>query len=73
MRFEEWVKDKHIPFKLNHPDDNYDDFKPLRKIIGDTRVVALGENSHFIKEFFLLRHTLLRFFIEDLGKVRTSS
>jgi len=67
MRFEEWVKDKHIPFKLNHPDDNYDDFKPLRKIIGDTRVVALGENSHFIKEFFLLRHTLLRFFIEDLG------
>ena len=67
MRFEEWVKNNHIPFKLNHHDDNYDDFKPLSELIGDTRVVALGENSHFIKEFFLLRHNLLRFFIEELG------
>ena len=53
MRFEEWVKNNHIPFKLNHHDDNYDDFKPLSELIGDTRVVALGENSHFIKEFWL--------------------
>ena len=67
MKFEEWIKNKHIPFKPNGLNGNYDDFKPLSKIIENTRVVAIGENSHFIKEFFLLRHNLLQFFIEELG------
>ena len=67
MKFEEWIKNKHIPFKPNGLNGKYDDFKPLSKIIENTRVVAIGENSHFIKEFFLLRHNLLQFFIEELG------
>ncbi|MFH9425056.1 erythromycin esterase family protein [Streptomyces sp. NPDC017529] len=36
-------------------------------IIGDARVVALGENSHFIREFGLARERMLRFLVQRCG------
>ncbi|WP_052229735.1 erythromycin esterase family protein [Streptomyces sp. CT34] len=44
-----------------------DDLEPLRDLVGDARVVALGESSHQIREFALLRHRMLRFLVEQLG------
>lgn len=44
-----------------------DDLEPLRDLVGGARVVALGENSHQIREFALLRHRVLRFLVEELG------
>ncbi|UNO39071.1 erythromycin esterase family protein [Streptomyces sp. MST-110588] len=44
-----------------------DDLEPLRDLVGGARVVALGESSHQIREFGLLRHRILRFLIEHLG------
>ncbi|MDT0449641.1 erythromycin esterase family protein [Streptomyces hesseae] len=44
-----------------------DDLEPLRELVGGARVVALGESSHQIREFGLLRHRVLRFLIEELG------
>lgn len=53
-------------YSLN-PSDSVEDLEPIREIIGDARVVALGENSHFIGEFGLLRHRIIRFLIEHCG------
>lgn len=44
-----------------------DDLEPLRDIVGSARVVAIGENSHYIREFALLRHRVLRFLVERCG------
>ncbi|GGU72582.1 hypothetical protein GCM10010211_43010 [Streptomyces albospinus] len=44
-----------------------DDLEPLRGLVGSARVVALGENSHQIREFAQLRHRMLRFLVERLG------
>ncbi|MBE1490963.1 erythromycin esterase family protein [Plantactinospora soyae] len=44
-----------------------DDLEPLRGIIGEARVVAIGENSHFINEFALMRERILRFLVERCG------
>ena len=49
------------------PDADLDDLEPLRALIGSTRVVAVGENAHFISEFALLRHRILRFLVEQCG------
>ncbi|KUL35423.1 hypothetical protein ADL22_27380 [Streptomyces sp. NRRL F-4489] len=43
------------------------DLEPLRDLVGDARVVALGENSHQIREFGLLRDRILRFLVQELG------
>ncbi|MCV2488746.1 erythromycin esterase family protein [Geodermatophilus sp. YIM 151500] len=49
------------------PDAVLDDLEPLREVIGSARVVAVGENAHFISEFARLRHRILRFLVERCG------
>ncbi|MBC2879157.1 MULTISPECIES: erythromycin esterase family protein [Streptomyces] len=49
------------------PEAPLGDLEPLRDLVGDARVVALGENSHQIREFGLLRHRVLRYLVEELG------
>jgi len=49
------------------PDVNLDDLKELRDIIGDSRIVAIGEGSHFMHEFWKIRQRLLRFLREECG------
>ena len=49
------------------PDAPLDDLAGLRGIVGDARVVAIGESAHYVPEFHLVRHRLLRFLAERLG------
>jgi erythromycin esterase len=49
------------------PDAALDDLEPLREVIGPARVVALGEDAHFISEFSRLRHRVLQFLVERCG------
>ncbi|NRQ38511.1 erythromycin esterase family protein [Nonomuraea sp. NN258] len=44
-----------------------DDLEPLRDIVGGARVVALGESSHHVREFYQVRHRILRFLVERCG------
>lgn len=43
------------------------DLAPLREVFAGRRVVGLGEATHGTREFFQLKHRLLRFFVEELG------
>ncbi|MDQ0709789.1 erythromycin esterase [Arthrobacter woluwensis] len=50
------------------PDTEDDaDLEPLLEIIGDARVVALGESTHRIHEFYLIRHRIFRFLARHAG------
>lgn len=49
------------------PEEPLDDLEALRDIIGDARVVGLGEGAHFIEEFWSVRQRLVRFLHERLG------
>ncbi len=62
--FSRWVSENAIRLNYLTPDDDFEDLNPLKEIIGNSKVVALGENSHFIKEFCLFRHRLIKFLIE---------
>lgn len=44
-----------------------DDLVPLGRLVGNARVVALGESSHLIREYGLLRDRMLRFLIHEYG------
>jgi erythromycin esterase len=43
------------------------DLKPLCKIIGNARIVMLGEGQHFAAEPLEFRNRLFRYLVEDLG------
>lgn len=65
--FATWVRDNAVTGGSLDPRAALDDLEPLRKVIGDARVVAIGESAHHVREFYLLRHRLLRFLVERCG------
>lgn len=48
-------------------DADLDELEPLREIVGHARVVALGESSHHVREFYQVRHRMMRFLVERCG------
>lgn len=47
------------------PDES--DLEALRAVVGDARVVCIGESAHFTSEFSLLHDRVLRFLVRELG------
>lgn len=51
-----------------HPDEVPDSaLLPLLDIVGDARVIALGESMHRTHEFLAWRHRVLRFLVDNAG------
>ncbi|MEU6741512.1 erythromycin esterase family protein [Streptosporangium sandarakinum] len=65
--FTGWLRAHAAPLTHLDPEAPLDDLEPLRELIGTARVVAIGENSHFITEFSQLRQRILRFLAERCG------
>ena len=62
-----WIKRHAVPLTTVHAGNGFDDMQPLRSIVGDARVVALGEATHGSREFFLAKHRMLEFLVEEMG------
>lgn len=63
-----WLRDNAHPLRTLDPgDDDVRDLEPLRDIVGDARVVAIGESTHRVHEFYQVRHRLTRFLVRELG------
>ena len=56
-----------MPLRTLDPTEPLDDLEWLGQAIGDARVVAIGESAHYNREFFQLRHRLLRYLVERHG------
>jgi erythromycin esterase len=62
------LRDVAFPLRTLDPDAADDsDLEMLRDVIGDARVVCLGESVHFASEFYQLRDRVLRFLVRELG------
>jgi erythromycin esterase len=40
---------------------------PLRSVVGEARIVAMGEATHGSREFFQMKHRMLEFLAEKMG------
>jgi erythromycin esterase len=64
----EWLSKNAIPVRSIDPeDDNFADLMPLKKLIGNARVVQLGEASHNDGAAFYAKSRLVRFLHEQMG------
>jgi erythromycin esterase len=61
-----WIRNNAIPLTTVEAGNGFADLQPLRKIVGDARVVALGEGTHGTREFFQLKHRLLEFLVSEM-------
>ncbi|PRY41407.1 erythromycin esterase family protein [Umezawaea tangerina] len=63
-----WLRENIVRLRTIEPGDaSYRELEPLRDIVGDARVVAIGESTHRVHEFYQLRHLVTRFLAEEMG------
>jgi erythromycin esterase-like protein len=62
-----WITTNAVPLTTTEPGRGFDDLQPLKKMIGDARIVALGEATHGTREFFQLKHRMLEFLATEMG------
>ncbi|WP_117208585.1 erythromycin esterase family protein [Allorhizocola rhizosphaerae] len=62
-----WIRENGLALSSLDLDAPLEELEPVRRMIGDARVVAIGESSHHVREFFQVRHRLLRFLVERCG------
>ncbi|TDC80761.1 erythromycin esterase family protein [Micromonospora sp. KC606] len=63
----EWIREHGLVLSSLDLDAPVEELEPVLGMVGDARVVAIGESSHHVREFFQLRHRLLRFLVERCG------
>lgn len=61
-----WIREHAIPFETENPAADFADLMPLKDMIGNRRIVALGEGTHGTSEFFKMKHRIVRFLAEEM-------
>src|SRR5690606_16545940 len=62
-----WLRDEVVPVARTTPGTDLEDLEPLGQMVGDARIVALGEGTHGTREFFQLKHRILEFLVQRMG------
>ena len=62
-----WLDANVQPFDGSHLSLPHTDIEFLRDLVGDARIVALGENTHGTRDFFEMKARVLRFLVEEMG------
>src|SRR5688572_1050781 len=56
-----------VPLATDDPESDDADLQPLLPLLAHRRIVGLGEVTHGSREFFRLKHRLLRFLVTRAG------
>jgi erythromycin esterase len=62
-----WIRKNAIPLRTVEAGNGFNDMQPLKKVVGDARIVALGEATHGTREFFQLKHRMIEFLASQMG------
>jgi erythromycin esterase len=63
----EWIRAHAVRLDTVEAGHGFTDMQPLKKVIGNARIVALGEATHGTREFFQLKHRMLEFLATEMG------
>lgn len=63
----EWARGQLIPLDTVEARNGFADMQPLKAVVGNARIVALGEATHGSREFFQLKHRMLEFLATEMG------
>lgn len=63
----DWARSKSSSFETDDPAAADADLAPLRAIIGNAGLVALGESTHGTRQFFRMKHRVFQYLVQHLG------
>jgi len=62
----EWVAKHAIPLKTVQSGSGFKDLEPLKEMVGDARIISLGEPTHGNREVFQLKHRMIEYLVEEM-------
>lgn len=62
-----WLDENAVPLISCEAGHGFADLTPLGTMIGDARIVGLGESTHGTREQFQMKHRLVEYLVEELG------
>jgi len=63
----DWLAHNGVPLVYGTPGSDQTDLAPLRTMVGNARVVGMGEATHGTHEFFALKHRVFEFLVQKMG------
>src|SRR5882762_6879115 len=63
----DWVGKHAVRLQTAEAGHGFADMQPLKKMIGNARIVSLGEATHGSREFFQLKHRMMEFLATEMG------
>ncbi len=63
----DWLRKNAIALSTPEAGHGFRDLQPLKRVIGDARIVSLGEATHGTREFFQMKHRMLEFLATEMG------
>lgn len=61
------LKENIIPISTVEAGSGFEDLMPLKDILKDKKIVAMGEATHGTSEFFKMKHRFFKFLVEEMG------
>lgn len=65
--FVDWVRKNAVSLKSVEAGNGFSDMSGIGNIVGDARIVALGEATHGTREFFQLKHRIIEYLATQKG------
>jgi len=61
------LKKSVIPISTVEAGNGFKDLMPLKDILKDKKIIAMGEATHGTSEFFKMKHRFFEFLVEEMG------
>jgi erythromycin esterase-like protein len=63
----QWIRQNAVPLQTVEAGHGFADLEPLGQIVGNARIVELGEATHGTREFFQLKHRIIEYLAAQKG------
>ena len=61
-----WLKENSVHLDTVESGSGFDDMEPLKAVIGQARMVALGEAAHLNGDFYRMKHRMIEFLVSEM-------
>src|SRR5687767_14299398 len=65
-----WIREHHHAIRqpaVQPPEDDFADLQFLKEVIGDRRIVQIGESHHSVAEYGTVKTRLIKFLHQQMG------
>ncbi|MEG2289703.1 MAG: erythromycin esterase family protein [Clostridium sp.] len=61
------LKSRIVPLSTVEPGSDFKDLEPLKEVLKDKQIVAMGGSTYGTSEFFKVKHRMFQFLVEEMG------